>query len=476
MSPASAYRYPESSVFYRKLNRTFPKIVRGEGCWLFDDSGKKYLDACGGAFVANLGHGAAEIADAVAEQLRKVAYVNGTAFTHDAAEELAAEVTRRCPGLLNKAYFLCSGSEAVEAALKLARQYWAEIGRPAKRKILATAPGYHGNTLLALSASARGHTKKYFDGWLVDVPTIPAPYSYRCPCSPIARMDRASGERPAPGSCSGDCPACSGSALEEAILKEGPETVAAFIVEPIGGSSTGASVPRNDYHKRIREICDRHSVLFIADEVLTGAGRTGTWLALGHYGVAPDIVIMGKGLSGGYAPLSAVVAPRRLLDPIAEASGALAHAQTFSHTPAICAAGLAAIRAMDRRQLIPRVQKMGELLHRKLKTLLELPGVGDARGLGLLAGIELVRDKTTREPFPRSLKIAETLVETAQELGLVLWPNIGHADGTNGDLVMVAPPFVISEAEIEELVSRLRKSIEITIQPTVTNHPRAERQ
>lgn len=440
-------RYPESPVFYRKLARSFPEIVRGEGCWLVDREGRRYLDACGGAFTASLGHGVAELAEAVAEQVRKIAYVNGTAFTNEPAEALAGELAGLCPGDLKKSYFLSSGSEAVEAALKLARQYWAESGKPSKRKIIAANPGYHGNTLLALSASARGRYRALFKDWLVDVPMIPAPYPYRCPCG---------GEYP-------DCPACSGSALEEAVLREGPETVAAFITEPIGGSSTGASVPRPDYYRHVREICDRHGVLFIADEVLTGAGRTGTWTAIEHYGALPDILVLGKGLSGGIVPLSAVVASRRLLDPIAMGSGALLHAQTFSHTPTICAAGLAAVRHLKRHRLVERSRELGEVLHRSLQALRDLPGVGDVRGKGLLAGVEFVRDKSTRTPFARELGLAERFTENAQSRGLIVWPNVGQADGTNGDLVMIAPPFVVSREEIEEIVSRFAAALERTL-------------
>ncbi|HXT00564.1 MAG TPA: aminotransferase class III-fold pyridoxal phosphate-dependent enzyme, partial [Elusimicrobiota bacterium] len=317
MSPAR--RYPETGVFYRALDREFPMIVRGEGCWLVDDRGRRYLDACGGAYVANLGHGVSEVSDAVAEQIRKVAYVNGTAFTNEPAEALAEELRSLNPKGLDYAYFLSSGSEAVEAALKLARQHWVEAGRPGKHKIIARAPGYHGNTLLALSASARGHYKKLFGPWLVPVTMIPAPYPYRC----------------APGS-----PALTAQALEDAILNEGADTVAAFIAEPVGGSSTGGSVPPADYFQRVRAICDKHSVLFIADEVLCGSGRTGKWTAGEHFGARPDIMTLGKGLSGGYVPLSAVIASKKVIEPIAKGSGSLKHAQTFSHSPAICAAGL----------------------------------------------------------------------------------------------------------------------------------------
>ncbi|MFI5360846.1 MAG: aspartate aminotransferase family protein [Elusimicrobiota bacterium] len=440
---APARRYPETGVFYRALDRELPTIVRGEGCWLFDSAGRRYLDACGGAYVANIGHGVPEMAEAVAEQMRRVAYVNGTAFTNEPAEALAAELRTLNPRGLDFAYFLSSGSEAVEAALKLARQHWVESGKPGKHKIIARAPGYHGNTLLALSASARGHYKKMFGPWLVPVTMIPAPYAYRC----------------APGS-----PAMTGEALERAIIAEGADSVAAFIAEPVGGSATGGSVPPRDYFKRVREICDKHSVLFIADEVLCGSGRTGKWAAIEHFGVLPDIMTLGKGLSGGYVPLSAMIATERVISPIAKGSGALKHAQTFSHSPVICAAGLAAVRYIKNHSLVDRSADMGVVLLRKLKDLLNLPSVGDVRGLGLLAGIEFVADKKTKAPFPRRLKFTETFVAAAQDAGLVVWPNVGSADGENGDLVMVAPPFIISESEIDEIVSRFKTALTKTLE------------
>lgn len=440
------HRYPESAVFYRVLDRELPMIVRGEGVWLYDSEGRAYLDACGGAYVANLGHGVSVVAEAVAEQIKKVAYVNGTAFTNEPVEALAAELRTLSPRGLDYAYFLSSGSEAVEAALKLARQHHVEAGQPTRHKIIARTPGYHGNTLLALSASAREHYKKMYGPWLVPVRMIAAPYPYRL---------------------SPDDPAMTGDALEQAILEEGPETVAAFIAEPVGGSSTGGSVPPPGYWRRVREICDRHGVLLIADEVLTGAGRTGRWAAVEHFDVVPDIMTMGKGLSGGYVPLSAVITSERVVAPIAKGSGAFKHAQTFSHTPAICAAGLAAVRHIKGHGLVERSASMGEVLHERLRALLDLPGVGDVRGLGLLGGVEFVADKASREPFARELKVAETLVAEAQADGLVLWSNIGHADGVRGDLVMVAPPFIITEAEIDELVRRLGAAIERTFDRTI---------
>lgn len=446
MSQASLHRFPDSPVFYRDLTRVYPLITHGKGCYLFDNKGRRYLDACGGAFVANLGHGVPEIAKALADQASQIAYVNGTAFTSSPLEELAAETLALCPEGLDKVFFLSSGSEAVEAAMKLSRQYWVESGRPGKHKIVSLRPSYHGNTLLALSASSRPHYQKLFKPWLIDMPQVPAPYAYRCDCAG-----------------SPDCPACSGSALEDVLRTEGPESVAAFIAEPVGGSSTGASVPREDYHAAIREICDRHDIHFIADEVLTGVGRTGAGTAIRHFNVTPDILTLGKGLSGGYAPLSAVAAKTEIAQVLAHGSGKISHAQTFMNAPLACAAGLAALRHLKKHGLIERSAVMGNKLHERLKELKNLPAVGDIRGLGLLAGIELVSDKNSRKPFPRDLKLAETLVAEAQEVGLILWPNTGHADGVSGDLVMIAPPFIISEDEIEELVSLFKKALSRTL-------------
>jgi adenosylmethionine-8-amino-7-oxononanoate aminotransferase len=439
----NAHRYPDSSVLYRRLGRTYPRIVRAEGCYLYDAAGKRYLDGCGGAYVVNVGHGVSEIADALACQAATVAYVNGTAFTNDAVEEFAREIARLCPGDLDLVYPLASGSEAVEAALKVARQYWVEDGRSGKEKVLAFAPSYHGNTLLGMSASSREPYRSYFRPWLAPAVHAPAPYPYRCECR---------GAEPL-------CPACSGDAVEAVIAREGPETIASLIAEPVGGSATGASVPPPGYWRRIREICNRYDILWIADEVLTGAGRTGTWSALEPYDAVPDLLILGKGIAGGYVPLSALVAPRRIIDRIANGSGALLHAQTFSHHATLCAAGVATIQYLRRHHLIERSAAMGRMLHEELQQLRELPLVGDIRGRGLLAGIEFVADRTTRRPCPPVSQVAARVAANALELGLTVWPNAGQlADGT-GDLAMVAPPFVISEEQIGELVMLLRQAI-----------------
>jgi adenosylmethionine-8-amino-7-oxononanoate aminotransferase len=439
--------YPDTHVFFRKLTARYPLAIRGEGCWLYDAAGKRYLDACGGAFVANLGHGVTEIGDAMASQARRLAYVSGAAMTHEAVEEFSAELAALAPGDLDKVYPLSSGSDAVEAALKLARQYWTEAGHPTKHKIIAFTPAYHGNTLLALSASAREHYKALFREWLIDVVHIPAPYAYRCQCSGAAPH----------------CDACSAAHLEVAIHHEGAENVAAFIAEPVGGSSTGASVPPAEYFRRARKICDDHDVLFIADEILVGAGRTGTWSAIEPYGVAPDLAVYGKGIAGGFAPLAAVVAPRRITDVLADGSGALVHAQTFSHHPVSCAAGAATIRYLREHRLVERCSSIGRVFHERLEAVRALPHVGDVRGRGLLAGVEFVEDVDTGTPFPRAVHFAETFTAAALEAGLVVWPNVGHANGTDGDLVMLAPPFVIDEGEIDEIVARFGEAMEATV-------------
>jgi adenosylmethionine-8-amino-7-oxononanoate aminotransferase len=440
----NAHQFPESHVFYRKLRRQYPRIIRGQGCYLYDAEGRRYLDGCGGAYVSNVGHGVSEIADALACQAATLGYVSGTTFTHDAVEQFAAELAELSPGDLDFVYPLASGSEAVEAGLKLARQYWVEAGRPAKHKVIAFTPSYHGNTLLALSASSREPYRTVYREWVAEIIRVPAPYSYRCNCQGTAPL----------------CSTCNGDAVEAAIAREGADSIAALIGEPVGGSSTGASVPRAEYWQRIRSLCDRYEILLVADEVLTGAGRTGTWSALEPYGIVPDLMIVGKGIAGGYVPLSAVIASRRLAEALARGSGVPLHAQTFSHHATLCAAGVATIRYLRRHRLIERCAAMGQELHRALERLRSLPSVGDVRGRGLLAGIELVADRDTRRPFPGARRFAESVAAEALGQGLVVWPNSGHLEDGTGDLVMLAPPFVIDPEQISELVTTLARAIE----------------
>jgi len=387
--------------------------------------------------VANIGHGVAEIAEAVSRQMRDVAYVNGQMFTTGAVEELAAELAEVLPSPLRYSYFLCSGSEAIEASVKLARQFWYERGRRSKWKIISRVPSYHGNTLSALSLSGREHYRALYEPLLTDFPRTIAPDPYRHP----------------------GCEACTGEALEKEILRQGAGTVAAFLAEPIMGASAGATVPTREYYNRVREICEKYELLFIADEVLAGMGRTGKWFSFEHFDFVPDIMALGKGLSGGYAPLSAVVARSHIVERLARSRGYFNHAQTFSHTPVICAAGLAVIRYLKKHRLVERCRDMEERFFKELSRLMRYDVVGDIRGRGLLAGIEFVKDRESKEPFPRAEKFAERLSEKALENGLILWPNVGHADGVDGDLVMLAPAFIITPEQIAEIVSLLELSL-----------------
>jgi adenosylmethionine-8-amino-7-oxononanoate aminotransferase len=433
-----SYQYPDTFVFYRKLNRKFPKAVRSSGSYIFDEEGKRYLDASGGAVVVNVGHSVPEIADMIGSQIRQLAYVNGTQFTNAPAEGLAAELAEILPGSLKYSYFLSSGSEAIEAAVKLARQYWYEKGLKSRWKIISRVPSYHGNTLTALSLSGREHYRTVYGPLLTDFPRIPAPDSYRNPASD----------------------ASTGAVLEEEILKQGPESVAAFIAEPIIGSSAGAMVPTKEYYQRIIETCKKYDILFIADEVMAGMGRTGKWFSFQHYDFIPDIMALGKGINGGMVPLSAVVAKKKIVDLLAQTSGYFNHAQTYSHTPVICAVGLATVRYLKKNHLVERCAEMGEILFQRLSELKEYPVVGDIRGKGLMRAVEFVKDKSTKAAFPRSEKFAERLTEKAFQNGLILWPNVGNVDGTNGDLIMLAPPFTVTNDEITEIVTLLKKTLE----------------
>lgn len=420
-------------------------IERGEGVYLFDADGKRYFDASGGALVVSVGHGNQEVVKRIAEQMSKVAYVNGTQFTSRAAEELAARLAKMSPDPgLNKSCFLGSGSEAMEAAAKFVRQLWVERNQPQRHKLIARMPSYHGNTLYALSHSGRPHYKKYYGPMLTEVVTVPAPYGYR---SAVEDYEGKGGEYYA-------------NLLEEAIEREGPETIAAFIVEPIIGSSAGGATPPADYFERVQKICKKHGVLIIADEILCGSGRTGKFFASSHYGLKPDVLLLGKGVSSGYVALSAVMVRDEHLKEMKAGTGYFMHAQTYLQAPSQAIAGLATLEYMEKHKTVETGAKRGEFMHKLLKEeIATLPQVGCVAGKGLLAGVEFVADKKTKAPFPRSKKVAEAFTQHAFDQGLILWPNVGQADGVNGDLVMLGPPLTITEAEVKEMVALLKGAI-----------------
>jgi adenosylmethionine-8-amino-7-oxononanoate aminotransferase len=435
-----SHKYPNGHVFYRNLHLDYPLIVRGEGVYLYDQNAKRYLDASGGAAVVNIGHGVEEVAQAIAAQAGKAAYLSGLQFTHQPVEDLAEGIARFLPFQGGKTLFLTSGSEAVEAAVKLARQFWTEKGKEGKFRVISRRPSYHGNTLGALSLSAREHYKDVFRPMLSESIKIPAPYCYRC----------AYGEEH-PG-CGVRC----ARALEEAITTNGEDNISAFIFEVVGGATTGAAVPPAEYFEVVRKIRGKFDILLIADEVMTGFGRTGRWLAGDHFGLCPDIIVMGKGITSGYVPLSCIAAKKELADAIHAKGRSLLHAQTYAQHPVACAAGVAAMEYIRKHELVGRSAAMGRLLMDALEPLRSHPHVGDIRGLGLFAGIEFVADKRSKTPFPRSQKYVERLVLQAMEKGILVWPNVGQADDVNGDLVLLAPPFTITDKEIHEVAEMLR--------------------
>ena len=439
-----AVHYPQGNVFYRNLHNSFPIITHGEQAYLYDTSGNRYLDASGGAAVVNIGHGMKEIAAAVSSQAQKAGYINGTQFSHVPVETLATLVSEFLPFPNGKVYFLTSGSEAIEASIKLARQYWVERGRPSKHHVIARKPSYHGNTLAALSLSDRRHYKEIYGPMLMKTSMVPAPYCYRCFCGEVYP------------SCGIKCAV----ELEKQIQVIGGENVSAFLTEVIGGGSTGAAVPPPEYFSDIQKICDQNEILLIVDEIMTGIGRTGEWLACHHFDLKPDIIVMGKGLTSGYIPLSAVAAPDRIVDILYSKGRSFMHAQTFAHHPVGCAAGVATLDYIKNNNLLLKCNTLGTLLKETISSISSDNDVGDIRGKGLLIGIEFVQDKDSRTPFPRELDYAGKFVANALKNGLVVWPNVGHADGINGDLILLAPPFIIEQEEVSLINRVLNETLE----------------
>ena len=436
------YGYPKGHIFYRKLGRIYPLITHGEGVYLYDERGKRYIDGSGGALVVNIGHGRKEILQRMADQMGKVGYVHGTQFTTQSIEEYAEALGNILPNGLEKIYFLSGGSEAVEAAIKLARQYYLESGQSQRWRVVARWHSYHGNTLGALSLTGRIGARRPYLPLLIDFPHFPPPYCYRCPFGLIY-----------PG-CELEC----AKALEHVIQMEGSETISAVILEPIIGATIGAVVPPDGYLSSIKKTCERHGILFIDDEVMAGMGRTGEWFAVQHWDVCPDIMVLGKGMSGGYFPLSAVITKTEVVDLLKERAGGFVHGHTFSHHPVACAVGLAALQFMKQGKLVEQCAGRGEYLLKRLEELKSFRFAGDVRGRGLMTAIEFVKDQRTKEPFPRAAKFAERMIDLAFGNGLVLYPGTGFVDGVNGDMVMIGPPLIIEEGQIDEIIDILKKT------------------
>ncbi len=438
-----------SHVFGRSTKVTYPVAVRGEGIYVYDNTGKRYIDASGGACVCCLGHGHVDVVRAIKEQIDKLAYTHTGSFTNEPQEALADKLVAHAPPGLNHAFFVTGGSEAVESALKLARQYHVERGQPQRRHIVARQFSYHGNTLGALSASGhRGRREPYLP-LLIEMHHIAPCFAYRHQLP--GESDEAYGLRAA-------------NELELMVQTLGVDAIAAFIAEPVVGATIGAAPAVAGYFKRIREICDRYGILLILDEVMCGMGRTGTTHACEQEGITPDILVMAKGLGAGYQPIGALLIADHIYDAIATGSGAFNHGHTYMGHAVGCAAALAVQNIIERDALLDNVNRQGQKLSQALIDRFgDHPNIGDIRGRGLMWALEFVIDRDTKKPFDPVYQLHQRLKDQAMRLGLICYPSGGTVDGKSGDHLMIAPPFTVTDLEIEEIISVMGNTIDATI-------------
>lgn len=435
---------PKSHVFYRRLTHPHPIAERGKGVYLWDSEGKRYIDGSGGAAVVNIGHGLREIAQAMQKQAAEVAYVHGTVFTTNALEAYSKRLANLVPIPAPRFYYLSSGSEAVETALKFTRQVHLSRGEATRELVISRWGSYHGATMGALAVTGKPKMRTPFAPLFRDVPHIPPPYCYRCPY----------------GATYPTCDLACAQALETEILHQGQGRVGAFIAESVSGATLGAVVPPEGYWPRIAEICNQYGLHLIVDEVMAGFGRTGRWFGIEHFGVQPDIITIGKGVTGGYFPLSITAVRDSDVEFVREAHGDFTHGATYSHHAIGAAAAQAALDYIEQKNLLEATANTGAYLGQQLKKKLgELPCVGDVRGLGMLWGVEFVADRNTKEPFSPGIHFNRRVGDLAFDRGVIFYPGSGSVDGVRGDHLLIAPPFVISKEEIDEMVSVLRKVI-----------------
>jgi adenosylmethionine-8-amino-7-oxononanoate aminotransferase len=440
-------------VIHRSLKATPPVAVSAQGMHITDSAGRRYLDACGGAAVSCLGHAHPEVLAAMHAQIDRVAYAHTGFFTTEVAEELADHLAAHAPAGLNQVYFVSGGSEAVEAALKLARQHFVEIGQPERTLFIGRRQSYHGNTLGALAVGGNEWRREQFAPLLIDVPHVAPCYEYR-----DRRVDEAQDAYTARLL----------RELADAIEAAGPERVIAFVAETVVGATAGALPPTPGYFRGVRELCDRHGILYIADEVMCGMGRTGSLYAVEQEGVVPDLVVIAKGLGGGYQPIGAVLASERVVAPIRAGSGLFQHGHTYIGHPTAAAAALAVQRVIQRDGLLQAVRERGDQLRRALAGRLgSHPHVGDIRGRGLFVGIELVADRASKAPFDPGLRLHAAVKAQAMAHGLMVYPMGGTIDGRSGDHILLAPPFIVSEPQIGEIVERLGAAVDAALEPTL---------
>ncbi len=434
-----------TAVFHRHTKAQLPIAVSGEGCYLIDATGKRYLDGSSGAAVSCLGHRHPEIIQAIKDQADKLAYAHTSFFTTEPAEQLAKFLISKAPKGLSHVYFVSGGSEAVEAGIKLARQYFVETGKPEKYRIIARRQSYHGNTLGALSAGGNLWRRKLFEPILIETSHIAPCYAYR---------DQQ------PGESLESYAQRVANELETEILRVGPETVAAFIAEPVVGATMGCVPSVPGYFKRIREICAKYDVLLLLDEVMCGMGRTGTLFACEQDGITADMITIAKGLGAGYQPIGALMVSQTIYSAIQNGSGFFQHGHTYLGHALACATSLKVQQVIERDQLLHRVQTMGQQLMQALQTQFkDHPNVGDIRGRGLFVGLELVADKPSKTPFDPALTIHAKVKKAAMQEGLMCYPMGGTIDGQQGDHIMLSPPFSIEDRQIDELVSKLAAAI-----------------
>jgi len=435
-----------SHVFPRHSRNAPVTVTAAEGCYLIDQNGKRYLDGSGGAAVSCLGHGDIEVIDKIKQQLDRVAFAHTGFFTSEPAEQLAELLIKHAPGDLDRVYFVSGGSEAVEASIKLARQYFIETGQPTRSKVISRFQSYHGNTLGALSAGGNMWRREPFTPLMTETTHISPCFAYR-------------------GQGEGESVEQYGirvaDELEQEILRLGPDQVMAFIAEPVVGATLGAVPAVEGYFIRIREICDRYGVLLILDEVMCGMGRTGSLYACEQDGIAPDIMTIAKGLGAGYQPIGAMLCSRQIYQAVEQGSGFFQHGHTYIGHPTACAAGLAVVSAIIERNLVERCRSQGAKLYQALHDKFDQhPYVGNIRGRGLFLGLEIVQDKYSKEPFDPYLGVNKKIKKVAFEEGLICYPMGGTIDGLRGDHVLIAPPFIIEDDQIGELVEKLYTAIE----------------
>jgi adenosylmethionine-8-amino-7-oxononanoate aminotransferase len=443
-------------ILHRQIHVNYPTAVGGSGIELIDAEGRRYIDASGGAAVSCLGHGHPDVQAALHAQLDKIAYAHTSFFTTEAAEALADRLVADAPAGISHVYLVSGGSEAIEAALKMARQYFVEKGEPQRRNIIARRQSYHGNTLGALATGGNEWRRAQFKPLLIETHHIDPCFAYR--------MKQ-------PGESDAAYAARAAQALEDKILALGPDTVIAFVAETVVGATAGAVPPVADYFKRIRAICDRYGVLLILDEVMCGMGRTGTLHACEQDGIAPDLMTIAKGLGGGYQPIGATLLSQKIFDAFANGSGFFQHGHTYLSHPMACAAGLAVQEVVRRDRLLDNVKQMGARLAQRLNDRFHNHAhVGDIRGRGLFMGVEFVDDRSTKAPFDPKLKLNARIKREAMARGLMVYPSGGTIDGARGDHVLIAPPFIVDAAAIDTIVERLGDAVDAAVGSLGTAH------